>query len=179
MKKQVTKYISRPQSLSREELKKKLEEVEPEIRIVHFCYLCDYGTDMPYGQRLHSVGKNRICSCELRQDCPSIGHVKLHLAKGGERAPDPADDYWPYVPAFCPVCGAEARANPSLNFKESGLGWECTKNGTEHYWQARATVLCKLAQTARPADYTQGNTTIITGWYYNDAQPATPDTPSS
>ena len=158
----------RPKPLSRQELITRLTETEPDIRIVHFCYLCDYGTDMPYGQRLHSVGKNRVCSCELRQDCPSIKHVKDHLARGGERAPDPDEDYWPYVPANCPVCGEDAVAEPRLNFKESGLGWKCTKGGTEHYWQARATVLGKLAQEAKTIDYSQGKTTAITGWYYND-----------
>ena len=158
----------RPKPLSRQELITRLTETEPDIRIVHFCYLCDYGTDMPYGQRLHSVGKNRVCSCELRQDCPSIKHVKDHLARGGERAPDPDEDYWPYVPANCPVCGEDAVAEPRLNFKESGLGWKCTKGGTEHYWQARATVLGKLAQEEKQIDYSQGKTTAITGWYYND-----------
>ena len=157
----------RPKPLSRQELITRLTETEPDIRIVHFCYLCDYGTDMPYGQRLHSVGKNRVCSCELRQDCPSIKHVKDHLARGGERAPDPDEDYWPYVPANCPVCGEDAVAEPRLNFKESGLGWKCTKDGTEHYWQARATVLCKRAQVAQPADYSFGENTEITGWYYS------------
>ena len=157
----------RPEPLSQQELISRLTETEPEIRIVHFCYLCDYGTGMPYGQRLHSVGKNRVCSCELRKDCPSIAHVKEHLARGGERAPDPADDYWPYVPANCPVCGEDAVAEPGLNFKESGLGWKCTKGDTEHYWQARATVLCKLTQVAQSADYSFGENTEITGWYYS------------
>jgi hypothetical protein len=99
------------------------------IRVIGYTYLVDFGPSIQ--PRFHTVNKQRICSCPLKETCPAIEAVAEYLRNGGQRAPDP-------MPA-CPICGAETVRDKELDGKYTKeLGWCCTAGGVRHFLEAKA-----------------------------------------
>ena len=120
---------------SAEQLRLALNLAPPLVSIVQHAYRVDWGPAIR--PRLHTVTKLKACDCALGQACPSVLKVREYLDQGGPRAPDYPDDYWPFIPEQCPICGSPCVAHPPLNFAGHGLGWICHAGGTLHYWEAR------------------------------------------
>ena len=118
----------------------------PEIEVVQYAYRVDWGAGVQ--PRYHHVNKRRVCDCHLGRDCPSVEAVRGYLARGGDRAPDYPEDFWPTVPEHCPICRNPCVAHPAFNFKGHGVGWACIVGGTLHYWEVR-TVRIKKALAAQ------------------------------
>lgn len=121
-------------------------DVSPIVTVMQYAYRVDWGEGVR--PRLHTVNKRKQCQCALGKDCPSVNAVAEYLASGGQRAPDYPEDFWPAVPAHCPICHQPCAAYSSLNFKRHGVGWACSVGGVTHYWEARALPI-KKALTAR------------------------------
>lgn len=111
-------------------------DTAPIVTVVQHAYRVDWGENVR--PRWHTVSKLKHCQCALGKDCPSVSAVADYLTNGGQRAPEYADDFWPSVPAQCPVCGRACVAYPAFNFRTHGVGWTCVTGGTLHYWEARA-----------------------------------------
>jgi hypothetical protein len=109
------------------------------VAVCGYSYAVDFGNDPSLKQ--HRVGKDRRCACSLGADCPAVQAVADYLKAGGARAPDPPPGFFPVAPALCPVCGAEAVYDASLNSKRRGAGWTCVKGGKHHYWEAHTKIL--------------------------------------
>ena len=110
-------------------------ETESEVNVYQYHYRVDWGPMVR--PRIHYVGKNRVCDCDLGKNCPSVERVSDYLKAGGERAPEYPADYWPQTPEQCPVCGANCENEPRLTTVRHGVGWACSTAGTLHYWEAR------------------------------------------
>ena len=103
--------------------------------IIQWAYRVDFGPGVR--PQYHTVSKLKRCHCNLGPDCPAVLAVAEYLKVGGERAADPPFDFWPWVPDPCPICGAQAEAEPDLNSPQHGLGWRCACSGGWCYWAAR------------------------------------------
>lgn len=121
-------------------------DASPTVTVVQYAYRVDWGEGVR--PRMHTVNKLKQCLCALGKDCPSVNAVAEYLANGGQRAPEYPDDFWPAVPAHCPICRQPCVAYSSFNFKGHGVGWTCSESGVMHYWEARALPI-KKALTAR------------------------------
>ena len=99
------------------------------IRVIGYTYLVDFGPSTQ--PRFHTVNKQRICSCPLKETCPAIEAVAEYLRNGGQRAP------YPMPP--CPICGAEVNRDRKWDGKYTKeLGWRCTAGGLRHFLEAKA-----------------------------------------
>ena len=99
------------------------------IRVIGYTYLVDFGPSTQ--PRFHTVNKQRHCSCQLKETCPTIEAVAEYLRNGGQRAPDPMPP--------CPICGAEVVRNRKWDGKYTKeLGWRCTAGGLRHFLEAKA-----------------------------------------
>ena len=107
----------------------------PQVAVVQWAYRVDFGPGVR--PQNHTVSKLKRCHCPLGADCPAVLAVSEYLKRGGERAPDPPFDLWPWVPDPCPICGAHAEAEPGLDSARHGLGWRCARTGSWCYWAAR------------------------------------------
>ena len=109
-------------------LKHDFSSLPTRIRVVGYIYLVDFGpTTQPL---IHTVNKQRRCSCELSASCPAIDAVTEYLKSGGQRAPDPM------LP--CPICGEETARDRKWDGKYTKeLGWRCTTGGLSHFLQAK------------------------------------------
>jgi len=104
-----------------------------EVSIIGYFYAVDFGPRV-YPQQ-HRVGKNMICTCYLGELCPTVDVVRIYLADGGERAPDPPPGFYPVIPGRCPICHAKVAYDAKLSSKHRGAGWRCEAAGSAHYWQ--------------------------------------------
>ena len=118
------------------------------ISVNGFSYRVDLGPGV--APRYHTVRKDRTCTCPLGKDCPVVLVVADHLRNGGQRAPDPPDDYWFIPPVRCPVCGGPAAPDPVLDNRRHGRGWGCLGDSS-HYWQLLANRLVAAQQAASVA----------------------------
>jgi len=99
------------------------------IRVIGYTYLVDFGPSTQ--PRFHTVNKQRICSCPLKETCPAIEAVAEYLRNGGQRAPDPMPP--------CPICGAETIRDRKWDGKYTReLGWRCSTGGLRHFLEAKA-----------------------------------------
>jgi len=115
------------------------EPEKHEVQISGYCYSVDLGEEAV--PRWHSLSGDGFCTCFLGERCPAVDLLQEYLAAGGERAPVPPLGFFPSAPAFCPLCGAQAEPDPTLNSKRRGSGWRCREGGTSHYWQFFGLVL--------------------------------------
>lgn len=112
----------------------------PDVLVDGYGYRVDYGPNVT--PQIHLVTKLKKCQCYLGTECPAVAAVAEYLKAGGQRAPDPAFDFWPWVPKACPICGAHAEPDSTLPItKEHGHGWKCTQSGSLCYWAARTVPL--------------------------------------
>ena len=82
--------------------------------------------------RIHTVSKNKECSCGARY-CEAIEAVRQYLQAGGLRAPDPEG-----MPP-CPICGGKTYPDRTWDGKFTRtLGWRCQKGGLRHFLEAKA-----------------------------------------
>jgi len=107
--------------------------VDVEVSITGYFYAVDFGPRV-YPQQ-HRVGKNAICTCYLGEFCSAVDVVRIYLADGGERAPDPLPGFYPVIPSLCPICHARVAYDAKLSSKHRGAGWRCETGGSAHYWQ--------------------------------------------
>jgi hypothetical protein len=104
------------------------------IKVTHeYFYRVDFGPTVK--PQYHTVSYNFHCSCYLDDDCPAFFAVKQYLQEGGEKARNPQPGYFPAVPHTCPLCGSKTGYQPNLSSPSRGIGWECQKGGTAHYWR--------------------------------------------
>jgi hypothetical protein len=93
-------------------------------------YLVDFGQGSQ--PRLHTVGKNKECSCGA-PCCEAIEAVRQYLQAGGLRAPDPER-----MPP-CPICGSKTYRDRTWDGKYTRtLGWRCEKGSLRHFLEAKA-----------------------------------------
>src|SRR6185436_16356640 len=93
----------------------------PSITVEGYGHRVNYGPNVR--TQIHLVSKLKKCHCSLEKDCPAVTAVAEYLRVGGQRAPDPAFDFWPQVPETCPICGAHAEADSTLPItREHGQG---------------------------------------------------------
>ena len=118
------------------------------VTVVQWAYRVDYGLGVR--PQMHTVSKLRRCHCALGADCPAVAVVGDYLKAGGERAADPPEDFWPWVPDPCPICGAATQPEPGLNSPQHGLGWRCTISGGWCYWAARTIPMMAAALRRDP-----------------------------
>ena len=111
----------------------------PLVAVIQWAYRVDFGPGVR--PQYHTVSKLKRCHCTLGADCPAVIAVSEYLKIGGERAPDPPFDVWPWVPDPCPICGSPAGAEASLDSARHGLGWQCASTGSWCYWAARTVPL--------------------------------------
>jgi hypothetical protein len=113
-----------------------------------YFFRVDFGPGV-YPQ-VHIVSHDLYCTCVLEADCPAVTAVKYYLEKGVcESAKTPCPGYFPAAPHFCPVCGARACYAPELSSHHRGIGWQCSKHGTAHYWQHQGS-LPRVAYLDKP-----------------------------
>lgn len=117
---------------------------EATVTVTGYFYRVDFGPQVR--PRFHTVGKDRACRCDLGKSCPAVQVVADYLRRGGERAPDPPDGYYPTPPLACPICGAETVFHPRLSSKYRGAGWRCKQGGTAHYWEDRGRISARNAR---------------------------------
>ena len=122
-------------------------DIATTITVEGYFYNVDFGERVR--PRIHKVGKNGKCTCYLGKLCPAVDEVKGYLEAGGARAPEPPSGYYPMLPACCPICGAGVQTDTSLSSPKRGVGWQCTKGGSLHYWQ-RMTQALQAAQAQSP-----------------------------
>ena len=116
------------------------------VVVNQYGYTVDFGPTVK--PRLHSVGKDKHCSCKSA-DCPAVSAVTHYLRKGGERAPEPPVGFLVAAPETCPICDAPAYFDPKMSSKYRGAGWGCSKTGTRHYFAWR-TELARTDLAANP-----------------------------
>ena len=135
-------------TISLTEVKVDLNKVLQDAIVVvnQYGYTVDFGPTVK--PRLHSVGKDKHCSCKSA-DCPAVSAVADYLRKGGERAPEPPAGFLVAAPETCPICNASAYFDPKMSSKYRGAGWGCSKTGTNHYFAWR-TELARTDLAANP-----------------------------
>ena len=107
------------------------------IRVIGYTYLVDFGPSTQ--PRFHTVNKQRICSCPLKETCPAIEAVAEYLRNGGQRAPDPMPPCPTLRSAQCGVCGAETVRDRKWDGKYTKeIGWRCTAGGLRNFLEAKA-----------------------------------------
>lgn len=138
----------RKTTISLTEVKVDLNAILKDAIVVvnQYGYTVDFGPTVQ--PRLHSVGKDKHCSCK-GADCPAVTAVADYLRKGGERAPEPPVGFLVAAPETCPICDAPAYFDPKMSSKYRGAGWGCSKTGTKHYFAWR-TELTRKDLAANP-----------------------------
>lgn len=111
----------------------KIALVEVDVNIQGYFYTVDFSQDVnpPH----HRVGINAICSCYLGELCPAVDAVRVYLADGGDRAPEPPPGFYPVIPSKCPICHSKVTFDIQLSNHHRGAGWRCETGGSAHYWQ--------------------------------------------
>jgi len=138
----------RKTTISLTEVKVDLNAILKDAIVVvnQYSYTVDFGPTVQ--PRMHSVGKDKHCSCK-DADCPAVAAVADYLRKGGERAPEPPAGFLVAAPETCPICSAPAYFDPKMSSKVRGAGWGCSKTGTKHYFAWR-TELARKDLAANP-----------------------------